>query len=150
MRNRISPEVAPFINKCSKQYYQFSPQSIYIFNIITSTFHNSSCSKFKIAFQITCTCLSVSLFMYSLYLSHLSRVVRKPAFVYAKTKAQISCAVTAQLISALVFATWIVLSLFFLNPKFQAPSHLLWLYSLVRVGPGRKPRRPIFSQRGSF
>ena len=25
------------------------------------------------------------------------------------------------------------------NTKFQASSHLLWLYSLVRVGPGRKP-----------
>ena len=30
-----------------------------------------------------------------------------------------------------------------------ASSHLLWLYSPVCVGPGRKPRRPVFSQRGS-
>ena len=37
---------------------------------------------------------------------------------YAKTKAQISCAVTAQLISSLVFATRIVQSFFFLNPTF--------------------------------
>ena len=37
-----------------------------------------------------------------------------------------------------------------LNPKFQASSHLLWSYSPVCVGPGRKPRRPVFSQRGSF
>ena len=37
-----------------------------------------------------------------------------------------------------------------LNPKFQASSHLLWLYSLVCVGPGRKPRRPVFSERGSY
>ena len=29
-------------------------------------------------------------------------------------------------------------------------SHILWLYSLVCVGPGRKPRRPVFSQRGSI
>ena len=29
-------------------------------------------------------------------------------------------------------------------------SHLLWLYSPVCVGPGRKPRRPVFAQRGSF
>ena len=29
--------------------------------------------------------------------------------------------------------------------KFQASSHLLWLYSPVCVGPGRKPRRPGFS-----
>ena len=41
-------------------------------------------------------------------------------------------------------------ALFFLNPKFQATSHLLGLYSLVCVGPGRKPRRPVFSQRGSY
>ena len=34
-----------------------------------------------------------------------------------------------------------------LNPKFQASSHFLWLYS--PVGPGQKPRRPVFSQRGS-
>ena len=37
-----------------------------------------------------------------------------------------------------------------LNPKFQASSHLLWLYRPVCVGPGRKPRRPVFSKRGSY
>ena len=63
-----------------------------------------------------------------------------------KTKTQISF---AKLISAFVFATRIVQSLYFLNPKFQASRHLLWLYSLVCVGPGRKPRRPVFSQQGS-
>ena len=63
---------------------------------------------------------------------------------------QISFMVTAKLISAFVFATRIVQSLFFLNPKFQASSHPLWLYSPVCVGPGRKPRRPVFSQRGSY
>ena len=36
------------------------------------------------------------------------------------------------------------------NPKFQAPSHLVWLYSLVCVGPGRIPRRPVFSQQGTY
>ena len=41
-------------------------------------------------------------------------------------------------------------SLFFLNPKIQASSHILWLYSPVCVGPGRKPRRPVFSERGSY
>ena len=77
-------------------------------------------------------------------------VMRKPVFAYAKTKMQISCAVTAQLISAFVFATWIVQSLLYLNMKFQASSHLLWLYSPVCVGPGRKPRRPVFSEQGSY
>ena len=70
-------------------------------------------------------------------------------FAYAKTKTQISCAVTAQLISAFVFAKRVVQSLFYLNPKFQASGHLLWLYSPVCVGPGWKPRRPVFSERGS-
>ena len=50
----------------------------------------------------------------------------------------------------LVFAIRIVQSLYYLNPKFQASSHLLWLYSLVCVGPGQRPRRPVFSQRGSY
>ena len=51
--------------------------------------------------------------------------------VYVKTKAQINCAETAQLISTFVFATPIVHFLFFLNPKFPASSHLLYLYSSV-------------------
>ena len=55
------------------------------------------------------------------------------------SKPQISCAVTAQLISAFVFATWLVQSLFFIYPKFQASSDLLILHSPVCVGPGRNP-----------
>ena len=60
-------------------------------------------------------------------------------FAYAKTKPQISCAVTAQVISAFVFATRIVQFLFFLNPKFQACTQLLWLHRPVCVGHGWKP-----------
>ena len=52
---------------------------------------------------------------------------------------QISFAVTAKLISAFVFAIWIEQSLYYLNPKLQASSYLLWLYSPVCVGPGRNP-----------
>ena len=76
--------------------------------------------------------------------------MRKLDFAYAKTKAQISCAVTAQLISAFVFASQIVLFLVYLNPKCQASSFLLQLYRLVCVGPGRKPQRTVFSRRGSY
>ena len=66
--------------------------------------------------------------------------MRKPFFfAYAKTKTQISFAVTAKLISAFVFPTPRVLSLYFLNMKFQASSHLVWSYSLVCVRPGGKP-----------
>ena len=59
---------------------------------------------------------------------HLSRVVRKTGFfAYAKTKTQISFVVTAKLISAFVFATKMVQSLYFLNTKFQASSYLVWV-----------------------
>ena len=34
--------------------------------------------------------------------------------------------------------------------NFQASDHLLWLCSPVCVGPGRKSRRPVFSQRVSY
>ena len=83
---------------------------------------------------------------------HLRCVVREPVvfFAYVKTMAQIICTVTAQLISAFVFATKIIPFLYFLNPKFQVSSHLLWLYNPVCVGPGRKLRRPIFSRHGSY
>ena len=47
--------------------------------------------------------------------------------------------VTAKLISAFVFATWIMQFLFYLNPKFPVSIHLLCLYSPVCVGPVRKP-----------
>ena len=58
---------------------------------------------------------------------------------FAKTKTQISFAVTAKLISAFVFAPWIVQFLFYLNPKFLASSSFLCLYRSVCVGPVRKP-----------
>ena len=76
-------------------------------------------------------------------------LLKNRIFAYAKTKTQISFAVTAKLISAFVFAIRIIQFLYYLNPKFQASLHFLWLYSLVFVGPGRKPRRPVFSERGS-
>ena len=82
--------------------------------------------------------------------SGLSRIVRKRDFGYAKTKAQISFAVTVKLISAFDFATMIVQLFFFRDPKFQASSHLIYLYRPVCVRPGRKRRRPVFSHHGSI
>ena len=80
----------------------------------------------------------------------MSHVMRKTAFYIcenkaskAQIKAQIS-PVPAQLISAFVLATYTVLSLYFLNPKFQVSSHLLWLYIRFCVRPGRKPQRQVF------
>ena len=59
--------------------------------------------------------------------------MRKPAFCICENKD------ADQLISAFVFAIRIVQFLYYLNPKFQTSSYLLWLYSPVCVGPGRKP-----------
>ena len=74
-------------------------------------------------------------------LHFLSRVMRKPMFcIYVKTKTQINFAVTPKLMD-----TFFLLNSLqppnFLNPKFQASSHLLLLYSPVCVGPGGKPRK---------
>ena len=65
---------------------------------------------------------------------------RNPTICICKTKTQISCAVTTELISAFVFATQIVQSLFFLNLKFQASSLLLWQHSMICVRPNQKPK----------
>ena len=62
--------------------------------------------------------------------------MRKPAFCICENK---DADQLRKLRSAFVFATWIVWSLFYLNPKFQFSSHLLWLYCPVCGGPGRKP-----------
>ena len=50
---------------------------------------------------------------------YMSLVVRKPAFCICENKTQISFAVTAKLISAFVFATWIVQSLFYQIKNFK-------------------------------
>ena len=66
----------------------------------------------------------------------------KTCFLYMKTKT-----VTPQLISAFVFATEVVQSLYFLNPKCQASCYLLWMHSLVCVRPGREPRTGFLAMR---
>ena len=75
--------------------------------------------------------------------------MRKPAFCMCKNKGADQFCCNSELISAFVFATQIEQCLFFLNPKFQASSYLQRLYSLVCVGPGRKPRRQVLSRHGS-
>ena len=76
----------------------------------------------------------------------MSRDVRKPDFCICENKDADQLRGDQRLC---FFATQIVQSLYFLNTKFQAASHLMRLYSPVSVGPGRKPRRPVFSQQGS-
>ena len=112
--------------------------------------------KIQIIIFLKCVNLEESeIFNYRSYLDDLTTFEPRHEktwvfFAYAKTKAQISFAVTAKLIRAFVFPTRIVQFLFYLNRKFQVSSHLLWLYNPVCVGPGLKSRRPVFSQRGSF
>ena len=69
---------------------------------------------------------------------------------YAKTKAQISFAVTPKVISAFVFATRIVQSHYFLNTKSHASSHLLSQLSVVCDGTGGKPKLLVLSRKGSY
>ena len=57
--------------------------------------------------------------------------MEKPFFCICENKDADQLRITAKLISAFVFATQIVKSLFFLNMKFQASSDLLWLSSPV-------------------
>ena len=69
--------------------------------------------------------------------------MRKPTFCICQNKdalpSQVSFPVTVKLISAFADTTQIIPMLYFLNPKFQASSHLLHLYSSVCVRPVRKP-----------
>ena len=76
--------------------------------------------------------------------------MRKPVFGICENKDADQLRGYREADRAFVFATYIVQSLYFLNTKFHASSHLMWLYSPVCVGPGRKPQRPVFSQRGSY
>ena len=74
------------------------------------------------------------------------RVVRKPDFCICENKDADQLRGNREADQRLCFRyiDTVVQSLYFLNSKFHASSHLLWLYSLVCVRPGRKPRRPIF------
>ena len=54
----------------------------------------------------------------------MSRHIRNKKHAKPKTKVQISCTVTAQLICTFVFISWIVQSLFFLFLKFQTSGLL--------------------------
>ena len=75
--------------------------------------------------------------------------MRKPDISMCKNKGQDQLHGNgAKLISAFVIATKIVQSLYFLNPKFQASNHLLWLYSPVCVRTGWK--LPEDLRRGSI
>ena len=58
------------------------------------------------------------------YMYMMSHVVRKLVFSISENKEADQLRSNAKLISAFVFATLIVQSLYFLNLKFQASSHI--------------------------
>ena len=67
-------------------------------------------------------CFSLHSFFICLFVKTIAASRENQQSAYAKTNMQISFAITAKLISAVVFATQIVHFLFFLNPKFEASS----------------------------
>ena len=82
--------------------------------------------------------LSSTRFDHVATINQMSRVIKNQPSAYAKTKTQVSFAVTATLISAFVFATWIVQYLDLLNTKFKtlgiSSSCTAWFVSdLVRI-----------------
>ena len=86
-------------------------------------------------------------------LYYMSRVMRNPAFCKCENKATDHlCGKRRTADQRLCFRY--TDSVIPLLPKSEISSlkssHLLLLYSPVCVGPGRKPLRPVFSQRGSY
>ena len=80
----------------------------------------------------------------------MSLVMRRPAFCICENKDADQLCGNPEANQHLCFCYIDSTTPLFLNPKFQASSHLLWLCSPVCVGPGPKPQGPVFSQRGSY
>ena len=83
----------------------------------------------------------------------MSFILGNPDFCLCKNKGAdqlfSNCAVTAEQISAFVFAIPIIQFLLYLYPKCQDISFLLWAFRPVCVGPGQKSQRPVFTSGGS-
>ena len=77
----------------------------------------------------------------------MSRVMRKPAFCICEYKGADQLRSKYAADQRLCFH--FIDSSIPLVHKFQASSHLLWLYCPVCVRPGPKPQRQVFSQQGS-
>ena len=70
---------------------------------------------------------------------HEKKNKKKTTICIGKNKGADRLRLTAELISAFVFSTWIIQFLYFLSPKFPASYNLLRLYRPVCVRPGRNP-----------
>ena len=87
------------------------------------------------------------LFMSCVYMS---RVMRKPAFCICQNKNADQLRDDREADQRLCFCYTDSKIPLLPKSEIQDSNHLLCLYSPVCVGPGRKPRRPVFSQRGSY
>ena len=76
-------------------------------------------------------------------------VMRKPAVCICQNKDAVQLRGNREADQRLCFRYTDSTITLLLKSEIQASSHLLWLYNPVRVGPRRKSRRPVFSQRGS-
>ena len=90
------------------------------------------------------------IFNSSIRKENMSRVIRKPTFCICENKDADQLRGNREADQRLWFRYINSTIPLLPNTKFQASGHLMWLYSLVCVGPGQKPRIPVFSQRGSF
>ena len=92
---------------------------------------------FTTNFAIHC----IGMLMYLHHNSKLNSLMLKPAFCICENKGadQLCGNLTAD--QRLIFATQMVQSLYFLNLKFQATSHLYLYTAPVCVGPGQKCQR---------
>ena len=92
---------------------------------------------------------SKQLFLKRWTLGHnMSRVMRKQAFCICENKDADQLHGNREADQRLCFRY--VDSTIPLLPKCEIWKPLVFLYNLVCVGPGRKPQRPVFSQRGSY
>ena len=86
---------------------------------------------------------------YALF-GYMSLVLRKPAFCICENKDADQLHGNREADQCLCFRYTDSRIPLLPNQKVQASSYLLWLYSPANVGPGRKHRRPVFLQRGSY
>ena len=103
MMNSLSAFVYKKITKI--KHLQFDDSAILFLKVLIPRL--TTLTELEIVFKKGKSLWSVISFYASLCTAlYMSRIVRKPAFcIYAKTKMQISFAVTAKLISAFVFAS---------------------------------------------
>ena len=106
-------------------------------------------------FCCCCCCFCLFFFFFSGWKSgtlvkfQTSHVMKNPYFAYAKKKTQISLRIRAVWSSSLIIAAQTEQCIQFLYPKFQASSYNSKQSKPVRVFPGRKTRRQVFSLRSS-